>query len=504
MCPSDARIRDAAEVAESDRRDLARGAGVNYLGFVARLGARIPFLFLAGLLYGEVRFGEFTFGITVVETVAAVALFGLKRSLFKFMSEAEEAGGRPHQAIADGLAVAVMTGGAATLLVGLGADRLATLFRFPTAADALRLLSLAIPLIVLSDVLLTATRFTRRMRYEVWARSVGEPITLVAVITVAWLAGFREAGLQLGYVASLGVAAVLSAAFFVRLFPVWECLTAPLRWREIRRLAAFSGPTAGYDLLTLVVDKVDIFLVTFYSPPAVVGVYGMARQFATVTKKIRHGFDRILPPVLAQAVAAGDIGRARGQLVTVSRWILTVQVLIVLGFVFYGDEVLGLLGGQFGGAALILVLLMAGDAINGSLGVAELTIVYLKPWANVAIGAVMLAVGVAANVWLIRAWGAEGAAAAVLLTYAVANALRVGANRWLLGIHTVAARLLKPLAAAVPAVAVLLAVERLTAGLPPADVLLGIPLLVTTYVGALRLLGIEEEDRRLLARLLGR
>ena len=489
---------------ETDTHDLARGAGVNYLGFVARLGARVPFLILAGLLYGAARFGEYTFSITLVETAAALALFGLKRSLFKFMSEAVARGESVHRAIANGLAVALTSGTIMTLAVAAGADHLAALVRMPSAARPLLLLTPAIPMIVISDILLVAIRFTRQMRFEVWARSIAEPITLTVTIVIAYYAGAHESGLFIGYVASLTVAAAASVLFFARIFPIRACLKTDLRWAEIRRLLTFSGPTAAYELLVVLAEKIDVFLVTYFSSAAVVGVYGMARQFSTVTKKIRQGFDRILPPVLSQSIAAGDMKRVQDQLSTVSRWILSVQVLIILGFAFYASDLLGLLGGEFAGAATILMLLIVGDAINGSLGVSELPIVYLRPSVNVVIGAAMLLIGLGTNIWLINAIGPEGAALAVLITYVLVNAGRIGVNRWLFHIVTVKRSILKPVIAALPAAGAVLAVQSLTTHAPLVGSVLGIPVLVASYLGALYLLGLEPEDRMQLQRLLRR
>lgn len=486
--------------AEQDASDLARGAGVNYLGFVVRLGARIPFLFLAGLLYGEAVFGEFTFGITVAETAAALALFGLRRSLFKFMSDAVAAGEDVHGPVAHGIAVAVPAGLVATLVVGLGAGWIAELLRLPSAAGTLLLLSAAVPLIVLSDILLVAIRFTRQMRFEVWARSVAEPIVLTAAVPVAYWLGAREAGLAIAYVLSLAAAAGLSAWFFARLYSLRRCLRVRLRADRLRSLIGFSGPTAAYDMLQLVADKVDILLIAYFSPPSVVGVYGMARQFTTVTKKIRYGFDRILAPVLSQSIAAGDLARARAQLATVARWILSLETLLVLFFAFYADELLGLLGGGFAEGALVVLLLALGDAVNGSVGVAELPIVYLRPGANVVLGSALLALMVAGNLWLIPPLGAEGAALAVAAAYALVNAGRVAANRWLFDIWTLNAAILKPVVAALPAAAVVLALERLVAPGSVAVVAVGLPLLVVAYLGTLRLLGLEPEDRAQLRR----
>ena len=69
-----------------------------------------------------------------------------------------------------------------------------------TIADAA--LFLLAPMILgqaLLDLLLAATRWTHKMRHQVWARSIIEPYAGVAAIVLAWAAGCRETGLILGY-----------------------------------------------------------------------------------------------------------------------------------------------------------------------------------------------------------------------------------------------------------------------------------------------------------------
>jgi len=489
---------------ETDTRDLARGAGVNYLGYALRLGARAPFLLVAALLYGEVRFGEYVFGLSIVETAAALALFGLKRSLFKFMSESTARQETVYRAVANGVALATVMGAIATGVVIAGASHLAQWFHLPSAAHSLPLLAAAIPLIVTSDILLVAIRFTRQMRYEVMARSIAEPITLSVVAVSAYYLGAREHGLFIGYLASLTVAAAASVFFFARVFPIWTCLRMPLAWGEMRQLVSFSGPTAGYELMTLLGDQVDVYLVTYFFPAGVVGVYGMARQFSTFTKKVRQGFDRILPPVLSDAIAAGDLGRVGAQLALVSRWILSVQVLLVLVFAFFGNEVLGLLGGKFAGGAVALTLLLIGDAVNGSLGVSELPIVYLRPKANLLLGAGRLLLSLGTGIWLIGALGMEGAALSVVVTYCAINLARIVVNWGLFGIVTVRRSIGKPPLAAIPAAASAFLVLHLTAGVPVAGMVLGVPVLIGGYLTALYRLGLEPEERLQLRKLLGR
>lgn len=459
---------------------------------------------LAGRLYGQGGFGAYIFGITVVETAAAIALFGMKRSLFRFMSEAVARGESVHRPIATGIAFAVTLGSVLTLLVALGGGALAEAFGLESAARPLLLLTLAIPMIVVSDILLVTIRFTRQMRWEVYARSLIEPITLTVSLVVIYWAGIRELALAMAYVTSLLAAVVASILFFVRVFSLPACLRVRLRWRDIRQLASFTGPTGGYEFFLMLADKADIFLVSYFAPIETVGIYGMARQFSTITKKLRAGFDRILPPIFSQSIAVGDMGRANQQLAMVARWIMTAELLIVLVFLFFGKAILGFVDGGFTAAAAILVLLMVGDAFNGSLGVSDLPFVYLRPAANFPFGVAMLVLTTGVGAILLRAFGAPGAAMAVLITAVVVNGARILASKRMFGLSVVQASLLKPIGAAVVTAGVGWGVRQAVSGVPILWSVLGLPLILGTYLGALFLFELEPEDKAQARRVLAR
>ncbi|MEQ1540438.1 MAG: lipopolysaccharide biosynthesis protein, partial [Sphingorhabdus sp.] len=100
---------------EADLKALAKGGRTNVFGFVLRLAARIPFLFIAGRLYGPEALGRFAYAILIVEFAAQLATLGLRRGLAEALSKDD----RPHNHIvADALLVAMIASalGAAFLI----------------------------------------------------------------------------------------------------------------------------------------------------------------------------------------------------------------------------------------------------------------------------------------------------------------------------------------------------------------------------------------------------
>ena len=53
---------------------LAKGGRTNFFGFLLRLAARLPFLFVAGRLYGADSLGRFAYAVLIVEFAAQIAI----------------------------------------------------------------------------------------------------------------------------------------------------------------------------------------------------------------------------------------------------------------------------------------------------------------------------------------------------------------------------------------------------------------------------------------------
>ena len=164
---------DRSPVTETKDIDaLAKGGRTNIAGFVLRLAARIPFLFIAGRLYGPDLVGRFALAVVVVELAALVATLGLKRGLAQALSSSDQ----PHVCVVwDALALAFVLSMAAS----------AVLIAFPevmyanthvTGLD--RFLPCIIVAVAWSDVSLAALAYRHNVKATVTARAVVEPWTI--------------------------------------------------------------------------------------------------------------------------------------------------------------------------------------------------------------------------------------------------------------------------------------------------------------------------------------
>jgi hypothetical protein len=73
---------------------------------VLRLGARLPFLIIAGRFYGAEALGRFASALVMVELAAQLCTLGQKRGLAQRLSE----GASPRHAVADAMLLSLAAG----------------------------------------------------------------------------------------------------------------------------------------------------------------------------------------------------------------------------------------------------------------------------------------------------------------------------------------------------------------------------------------------------------
>jgi O-antigen/teichoic acid export membrane protein len=395
---------------------------LNIGGFLLRMGSRVPFLFIAGQLYGSERYGEYVLATAVIESAAVIGTFGFKLTLFRFLHDAKE---RPPEdvlrhvlVVTQGLAFALAAG------LWLASGALADLFNVPGAGRKIAFLAWFIPPIVLADILLAATWAKRVVHFDVVARSIVEPATLTVVSYLLFRLGFADMGLPIAYGAAFSGAALAATISFARLYSWRTLFGGRLRVPYLKELIRTSGSTSLHDVIVLLFGKIDVLAVGYFFGSHAVGLYGMAQQFLTVVEKVTLSFIPILIPVLTEALRTRDVSRARSQLATVGGRIVVMQLPIIILFLFAGPLLLGLIGPDFPGAWSILMILTLGAWINGVLGLSEIALLSIRPLANPQASVLRLAVYGAILLPLQSVLGVPGVALANVCATLAANVVR--------------------------------------------------------------------------------
>ena len=372
---------------------LARGGRTNIAGFALRLLARIPFLFIAGRLYGPDLVGRFALAVVVVELAALLATLGLKRGLAQALASARR---EAHTCVVwDALALAFVV----SMVVS------AVLWAFPqvmyantrvTGLD--RYLPLIIVAVAGADVSLAALAYRLNVKAAVTARAVVEPWT-ISIAAYVFSFFTTKDGLVLSYVASMTAALIASIVPFLREYGL------PRGWSpgigKLFALASANAPLAGADALEWGSRNVDRFILGVMFEPRIVGIYYMAQQVASLPQKLKTSFDPILGPVITQSLAADDRAAIAAQVRQVAFWIMAAQGGLALMGSIPGKAVMGVVGPQFVAGTASLGFLLTAEVLASTGAVCESALVYIARHRNLAVSATMLAFQIALSFALI-------------------------------------------------------------------------------------------------------
>jgi O-antigen/teichoic acid export membrane protein len=422
-------LTDAAARPDDDIAALARGGRTNFFGFVIRLAARIPFLFIAGRFYGPDLLGRFAYAVIVIELAAQLATLGLKRGLAQQLATTDQ----PHECVVmDGLLAAFIASAVAS----------AILMAFPQAmfpAGDVHGADWLLPLVIFgiagADIALAALAYRHDVASTVRVRAIVEPwvISLAAGALVA--TRFHDDGLIIAYVVS--VVAGLGAA-------LWRLVSSyglPRGWKPrpgtLMAVARRNIPLAAADAIEWGSRRLDIAILGLFVAPYYVGLYYVAQQVASMPQKLKTSFDPILAPVITQKLAEGDKAAVARQVRQVGFWIIAAQAAIALALGIPGKALMGLVGPQFVGGTAALGFLLAAEVIAATAAVSESALVYVARHRNLVISTLMIVVQAGLTVAIIQAmpllpvppggiqaYQAAGAALALALALALASILK--------------------------------------------------------------------------------
>lgn len=405
---------------DQDKRDIKRGSTLSILGFLARLCARVPFLLIAGRLYGSSTYGEYVLLTAIVETTALLSTFGLKRTIFRFIGEDHK---DSPTVIRHALILALGLSFLLVAAIQISAQSILSFFSTPEAVSNLILLSWAIPFISLTDIFLSATLSKRLMRYEITVRSFVEPITLTVVSLALFYIGLSKSGLIAAFVVAFATAATFSAYHCHQTFGLRNIAFGPIRLVTLTDMARHSWSTCLHDLVRVLVTRLDTFAVGYFFTTTAVGLYGMAQQFLTIVEKVAASFYPMLMPVVSAAVAAGDGERVNAQLKSAAKRLVMLQLPVILVFFVFGEDLLGLIGAEFSAAWQILMILSLGCWINSVIQLVEIPLTYLRPSINVIGCLIAIAAYLAAVTLMQQRFGLNGIAMTSIAAGFLANAV---------------------------------------------------------------------------------
>ncbi|MDZ4307060.1 lipopolysaccharide biosynthesis protein [Allopontixanthobacter sp.] len=439
-----------------EKRALRRGAWQILTGSGSRMFARVLLITFVARVYGIDDFGRLGEAVAMLELLAAFATFGLTKTLLGNLGAMTPPGTSPvidpGKHIFD--ALALVTAVSAVIMAVLWA---VWPYVLPSSLSGSQFLMLGIPLIALTEVATTATRHFRTVLWDTLVKAVVKPwsFLLLGILSYFAVRGFTmpsghiitsEQALLIAYVGSLLLSAIIALLAMGKSYSQQSprLLRVPT-FAGVFGLARSSWPIALNETGVFAFRRADILLLAAVASPTATGIYYLAQQIGTVAGKVRHLYEPMLAPIIAQSRSLETIGEHLRRL---TLFIFAIQMAVISVFVIFGGSVLELLGTGFAAGITVVIVILIGELMEGSFGLAELVMVYRDPALPPRQVVFTLALEILLVWYLAASYGALGAAIGFAASMTALAAMRIFMVRRLYGLRILGLKHLAILSAA--------------------------------------------------------
>lgn len=492
--------------ASEDIAVVAKGGAIQIVGQISQRSLSYVFSIIFNLLLGPAAYGLYRLVTQILSNLSQVGLAGLNYATMRWVARSRAS--KDHAGVRGALRVGVigsLTASAAVVAALLVftepvarffADDDAQLARL---SDLLRLGVVYVPLYAMMQVLRYSTQAYKTMVPSVMVGNIIQPITRTVLAGAALALGFGVTGAITGLLVSLAVS-VLVAIWYVRRLLTPQQLEAAPR-SEPGPMLRFALPQMGASLLGVQTLGLGILLLGRYDSTLAVGLFGIALSLQGPGNVFLGGIVNIWAPMVSDLHTRGEIARLGALYQTINRWIVTFSFPVFAALIVMPDVFTWFFGDKAQAAAPIAAILALGNLFYTGTGPTGYLISMTgHPGINFINSAVSVVLYVGLGAMVVPKHGAIGMAWVDTGVTALINIVRVVEARILVGVHPYGRTFYKPVVATVGAAAFLVAWKAFS-GDSIAVGAAGLAVGGIVYLGILRALGIDDEEREVWDRI---
>jgi len=421
------KMNRAASAADAAILSTAKGSGILAAGKIVETGGRFVVAVLLARILGADQFGQYTLALATTALVASIGKVGMDSAVVRFV--AVFSGNKDEAGIWGVLQIALALALCASILLGLGLYFLAEtialrIYHEPQLASLLRLGVVMVPIAVLNDILIGASRGFKRMHFPVLAQDIVHLLVRLALIGALAFTGLNAYLAILTY----GIADLVSVVILFYLlngvFP-WKRPLQTAR-RELRNILSFSVPLFLSEMLKTFRSDIQTILLGATYAVASVGVFTVASKINMISRISSFSLMASAEPAFAELHAKEDRGQMLHLYRATSRWMFALNFPVVLITILFAEPLLAIFGESFVSGSFALILLSLSTLVTVSTGLAG-TVIEMAGYTRLKLinSVTQLALFVITSALFIPRWGVIGAATAALLSSGIIQVARL-------------------------------------------------------------------------------
>ena len=194
---------------------------------------------------------------------------------------------------------------------------------------------------------------------------------------------------------------------------------------EHKELVDYGRYAAGTNLVSIVLNKSDIFIIGSFIGPGAVSIYNMASKLINIMEIPMTSISLYYYPQISSSYQSGKVSRSSWELGQGLFLSIVCLLPMVLGIFLFGDKIILLLAGEEYLESLIILKILAGFIMIKALGrFGGITLDAIgSPKFNFYILLVSLVSNILLNLLLINIWGITGIAIATIMTWILGSTM---------------------------------------------------------------------------------
>ena len=415
-----------------------RGSSLLVAGQAFALVANLAVQVLLVRYLSKSGFGVFAYALSIATLGEAIATFGLRRGVARFLPIYEERGELDKVAgtLVFALATVLSMGLAFVLIViGLGGVISDQFPGEPAATAVITAILLLTPIQAIAGLLDGVFAVFAKPRAIVLRKFVYTPVMRLAMVVVLSLAGAGVVSFAVGYTVIGSLGTVVYGAMLVptlRERHLWERLRRRRVTLPIRELLGFTVPLLTNDLAFALIGSVGAILLGVLAGAQDVAELRAVVPVAMTMSYVLSSFGLLFTPLASRLFARGDAEELNRLYWQTATWTTVLSFPIFIVAVGLAEPLTVLLfGDRYESSAPILAVLAVGRFITAAAGPNGVLLgVYAQVRYLVATSVVAMVTSLGLNLLLIPEFEAMGAAIAATATLVVFNAVwQVGLAR---------------------------------------------------------------------------
>lgn len=493
--------------AAKDIAVVAKGGAIQVVGQISQRSLSFFFGLVATRFLGFAGYGLYRLVSQTVANLAQLGLLGFNYASMRFISRARARGehGEVRGAMRVGITAVLVVSAIVTVITLLATEPIADFFterddKLDELAELLRVATPYIALYAMMQVLRYCTQAYKTMVPSVTVGNIVQPAVRFVVGVGVLVAGADLVGVLWTLNLSVAVAVVVAVWWLRRMLTEAERSAKPSY--PVGPMFRFALPQAGASLLGIQTLGLGLLVLGRYQPDLQVGIFAVALQLQGPGNVFLGGIVNIWAPVVSDLYDRGEIARLQSLYQTINRWIATFSFPVFAALILEGDVFVELFGGRVPpSAATVVAILALGNIFYTGTGPTGYVISMTgHPGVNFINSIIAVALYVVLGAWIVPTHGVIGMAWIDTGVTALINTVRVVQAKLLVGVQPFGRTFYKPVVATLVGAGVLL-LWRLIPGdnvwLDASGIIAG----AAAYIAALKMLGIDEEERHVLNRI---